>query len=171
MAAAFAGGRYFAQGADVKPVLQAILLAEHVYQDRSTGKFVIAGTFNRIRVTPNSTIPELQSTSAGPVRAPGMTAGSPTVYLSVTGIHGEAQLELRYTDLVDDSILFKCDLGVVAKDPLATAEIGLPLPPLPTPHAGTYALELLWNGEILGSHRVAVENGGKDTQERREGDE
>ena len=31
------------------PIVQAILLADHVYQDRETGKYVIAGTFNQLR--------------------------------------------------------------------------------------------------------------------------
>ena len=33
-----------------KPVLQALVLADHVYQDKTTGKMVIAGTFNRLHV-------------------------------------------------------------------------------------------------------------------------
>ena len=31
-----------------KPVLQAMVLADHVYQDSTTGKFIIAGTFTRL---------------------------------------------------------------------------------------------------------------------------
>lgn len=31
-----------------KPVLQAMVLADHVYQDNTTGKFIIAGTFTRL---------------------------------------------------------------------------------------------------------------------------
>ena len=31
-----------------KPVLQAMVLADHVYQDRQTGKYIIAGTFSQI---------------------------------------------------------------------------------------------------------------------------
>ncbi len=31
-----------------KPVLQALVLADHIYQDKFTGKMVIAGTFNRV---------------------------------------------------------------------------------------------------------------------------
>src|SRR5436309_3475605 len=31
-----------------KPVLQAMVLADHVYQDRLSGKFIISGTFGRI---------------------------------------------------------------------------------------------------------------------------
>ena len=40
-----------------KPVLQALVLADHVYQDRATGKFVIAGTFNRVFVFKRETRP------------------------------------------------------------------------------------------------------------------
>ena len=31
-----------------KPLLQALILADHVYQDAQTGKKVIAGTFNQL---------------------------------------------------------------------------------------------------------------------------
>ena len=34
------------------PVLQAMLLADQVYQDRSTGKYVICGIFSAIHFTP-----------------------------------------------------------------------------------------------------------------------
>ncbi len=41
-------------------------------------------------------------------------------------------------------------------DRLATVEVSLPLPALPTPHAGVYALELLCGDVLLGSHRVRI---------------
>ena len=45
---ALSGGRMMQ-----KPILQAMVLADQVYQDVVTGKFVIAGTFGRIHVHNN----------------------------------------------------------------------------------------------------------------------
>ena len=47
-------------------------------------------------------------------------------------------------------------MEVACDDPLATVELVLPVPPLPrTP--GHYALELLYENELIGSHRVTVQ--------------
>ena len=47
-------------------------------------------------------------------------------------------------------------MEVACDDPLATVELVLPVPPLPrTP--GHYALELLYKNELIGSHRVTVQ--------------
>lgn len=143
---------------DVKPVLQAILLADHVYRDGSSGKYIIAGSFNRLFLGNNSAVPKTQTLEPGKIFVmPGQKAGSPFVYLNLTSLHGEALLILRYADLSDDSILLKMEIKLECKDPLQTVELAFPLPPLPTPHDGVYALELLWNEEMLGSHRVTVQ--------------
>ena len=84
-------------------------------------------------------------------------AGSPSVYINLTNIHGQAHFELRYADLKDESVLFKAEFMVDCKNPLQPVELGLPLPMLPRPHDGVYALELIWDGELLGSQRVIVE--------------
>ena len=34
-----------------RPLLQALLVADHVYQDKDTGKKVIAGTFNSLSIS------------------------------------------------------------------------------------------------------------------------
>lgn len=45
------GAAFFAlQGCDVKPVLQALILAEKIYEDKKTGKKVLAGTFNSLMI-------------------------------------------------------------------------------------------------------------------------
>jgi hypothetical protein len=85
-----------------------------------------------------------------------LRAGNPYCYISLTDIRGEQILDLRYVDLSDEKVLIQVGINVRSNDPLETVEIVLPLPPLPTTKAGTFALELLWNDEPLGSHRINV---------------
>lgn len=185
-----------------KPVLQARVLADHIYQDKVTGKKVIAGTFNRVCFTrmkrpperpaaepgpgpgerpspspsssPSSDPSPFQSTSEttlpysatpAPPPPPGarrMTAadvqkaGSPYAFISLTDVHGAVPLEMRYRDFLTETILFHIAFQVASEDPLDTVEAVVPVPPLPTPHAGAFALELLAEGELLGALRITA---------------
>jgi hypothetical protein len=144
----------------VKPVLQALLVADHVYEDKRTGKKIVVGIFDRLlfKAQPESaTGPTAEQEKEPPVIKGGMHAGSPYAYLNITDVHGTVKLELRYVDLSDRSALFRTELSVKCDDPLATVELILPMPPLPTPHPGVYALELLADGDPMGSHRITVE--------------
>jgi hypothetical protein len=149
----------------IKPVLQALVLADHIYQDKSTGKMVIAGTFNRLLIIkPSESSGEKPNNIDMPHEGPrklGMheicRTGSPYAYISLTGVHGSVPLELRYVDLLDNKLLFVIQFNVSCEDPLKSIEANVAIPPLPTPHAGAYALELLSNNELLGSHRIVVD--------------
>ena len=143
-----------------RPVLQALVLADHVYQDRSTGKFLIAGTFSRLWIstpkpaaTPNQPV-TFQSTDA--LSRAVSAAGSPHLYVALSDVHGSISLTVRYVDLSNGSNLFEMVLGTTSSDPLALTELGVPLPRLPMPHAGAYSLDVLHDGEILGSWRLVI---------------
>jgi len=150
-----------------KPVMQALLLADHVYQDRATGKHVISGTFRTLNVVrrsedTKSTEEDTQSPdSCGLVaKRPQevMQAGSPFVYFNLTDVHGEVHLVLRYVDLTTNEVLFQANVTVQSEDPLIPAEVFSPLPVLPVPREGPYALELLWDDEPLGYYRIVAED-------------
>lgn len=164
------------------PVLQALLVADHIYQDQATGKFVICGIFGTIFFLPpegnppseSSAMPhEPNAASSGEASAetgsktPGpsaaqqpmplnrfLRAGSPSAYVSMTEIHGQRSFELRYVDLNENIVLFTFEFKVECRNPLETIQLTLPLPVLPVPHEGVFALELLCEGELLGSHRI-----------------
>lgn len=165
------------------PVLQAMLLADQVYQDRETGKYIICGIFSVIHYVPNepprtedkpaASLSEEDETDGGDEPGGGgggggsvppaptpvpinrlVRAGSPFVYLSLTELQGSGKFELRYVDLNENSLVFGTAFEVSCRDPLETIQIVIPLPPLPIPHEGVFALELLCDGELLGSHRV-----------------
>jgi hypothetical protein len=146
-----------------KPVLQALVLADNVYQDKFTGKKVIAGTFNQLGFFESKAASPTPEESPGKLRplAPHEVrrVGSPTAYISLTEIREPVELELRYVDLSNNAVLLAANLRAACDNPLNTVEAIVPLPPLPTPHAGGYALELLWDNELLGSLRItAVES-------------
>lgn len=142
----------------MKPVLQALLLADRIYEDKATGKRVIAGTFNKLAFKKGGNKPKIVEVDGEErhVVQGGTHVGSPSAYISLTEVLGEIRCVLRFVSLQDDQPLFECSFKLRCEDPLQTIEIALPLPPLP--HiSGVHALELLCDDEPLGSHRVIVE--------------
>jgi hypothetical protein len=150
----------------VKPVLQALLLADHVYRD-ATGKHIIAGTFNKLVFAKGGAKPKTVDISGEEKQLipGGMQTGSPYAYISLTEIRGKVQFVLRYVNLDQDKALFETGFSIECANPLQTVELVLPMPMLP--HlAGVHALELLCDDEPIGSHRVIVE----EIKERDDGD-
>ncbi|MBW3542125.1 MAG: hypothetical protein KY476_17785 [Planctomycetes bacterium] len=140
----------------MKPVLQALLVADHVYTDRASGKCIVAGTFNRYWLSKPAAA--RSSDERRQLRADEVSRiGSPYAYVSLTDVQGQVDLEFRYVSLKDHQILFTGKLQIESNDPLQTFELTIPLPPIPIPHPGVFALELLWDNEILGSHRITAE--------------
>lgn len=135
----------------MKPVLQALVLAEHVFQDRS-GQMIIAGTFNGV-VLRN---PEVKRDKDGNELRRGGEAGSPWAYISLTDVVNNTELELQFVSLTKNKVLFKTNLRIECHDRLATIEMRVPLPRLPIVESGTYAFEVVYNGEILGSSRITA---------------
>ncbi|MBN2292642.1 MAG: hypothetical protein JXM70_09465 [Pirellulales bacterium] len=142
----------------VKPVLQALVLAEHVYEDKS-GKKIIAGTFNRLKFTRkpiHQTVDLPDGTKV--TRIPGgMHGGSPFAYMSLTDVGNQTKLLLQFVNLTKNEVLFGKTIVLDCNDRLATAELVFGLPLLPIEEAGTYAFEVVCEGEILGSCRIQAE--------------
>jgi len=167
-----------------QPVLQAMVLADHVYQER-TGKFIIAGTFSNVLLReeqrpteepPALPAPEDFSKAAptaegSPLKNPidllgGQRtrfedvarqigwAGSPYLYLALTAVHGTVPATLRFVNLADNEILIEAVMELTAPDPVRVVEYSVPMPPLPISKPGVYSLDLFYNEELLGSWRV-----------------
>lgn len=141
----------------MKPVLQALVLAERVYQDVS-GKKIIAGTFNRILVgqKPVREIPD----GTNPTLIPGGTdPGCPWVYASLTDVIDGSEIVVQFVNITKNKVEFGTKLKLVSNDRLATVELMLPLPPfsIMAREVGTFSLDIVWQDEILGSHRVIVQ--------------
>lgn len=122
------------------PVLQALVLADHVYDDRQTRKKVIAGTFNQLWSK----------------QFPDRFSRTTFAFISLTDVRGEQKLMLRYVDLADNAVLMETHFAVRSGDPLESVEIVIEIPPFPMPHPGAYAFEVLAGSEPLGSLRMTV---------------
>ncbi len=146
----------------MKPVLQALLLADHVYVDRDSGKPIIAGVFHTLIFVKNALKPDQDSGEHKlPISPTGFQAGSPFCYINLTEVHGEQHFELRFVDLSSDRALLRVPFAVKTPSPLSQANLILPLLKLPADKPGVFALELTWKDEPLGSYRVNVEDGSK----------
>jgi hypothetical protein len=150
----------------VKPVLQSLLLADKIYEDSGTKKKIVAGIFNRLIIVPGLQ-PQRTKDEAGNeiLRVPGgMHPGSPSAYFSITDFQGNAPFLLRYVDLSDSKVLLQIGLQISCKNPLETIEVVIPMPVLPRPHTGVFALELLCENEPLGSLRIVVDEAERKSQ-------
>ena len=123
-----------------KPVLQALVLADQVYQDRATGKMIIAGTFRQLWTK----------------KFPSKIGRETYAYICLTDLNGTAKLELRYLNLETMEVLLKTAIEVRCDDPMSTIEFALQVPPFPMPCAGTFSFDLHCDGEMLGSLRIQV---------------
>ncbi|MSR57278.1 MAG: hypothetical protein EXS05_06370 [Planctomycetaceae bacterium] len=143
----------------MKPILQALLVADRVYTDAVTQKKIVVGIFSQINFIRTESFQAAveQNTGQLPTMPGGYNAGSPFAYANLTSVHGEQRFVLRYVDLSDDSVVFQGEIKVECKDPLSPVEIVIPLPALPATKSGVFALELLWNeNDPMGSFRITV---------------
>ncbi len=93
-----------------RPVLQAMVLADHVYQDRLTGKFVIAGTFSSVwigEIKFEASTVEGEAAQRVASTQPPTQIGSPYLYLALVEVIGQVPLILKLVDLSDASVLFE----------------------------------------------------------------
>ena len=138
-------------GNGTKPILKAMLVADHVYRDVSTGKMLVCGIFHQVLIRRPQQAPIAMVDVQG-----GFAAGSPFAYISVTDADGQHQFSLRYVDLANDEVYFEFQVETTCSDPLETIDLAVPLPPLKMV-VGVYALELLWKtNDPMGSFRITV---------------
>ena len=144
----------------MKPVLQALVVADHVYRDGETHKHIIAGTFNSYKFSLKSPVAQMETPDGTKqtLVVGGRSVGSPYAYVSLTDVCPGTIFQLHFVNLSKNIVLFMTE--AVIKDPhrLSTIEMIFPLPLLPINEAGVYALEVVWENEILGSWRIMAED-------------
>lgn len=126
----------------MKPLVNALLLADHVHVDHATGKITILGTFDRIHVR----------------EFPGVHHG-PWLYANLsdfTGTHTFAMRFVRDSDGQQLAVSKPIEIKH-GRDKLRHREIALKLPPLQFAHPGTYALQILWDGDWIGELKMRAE--------------
>ena len=148
----------------MKPVLQALVLAERIYTDVS-GKKIIAGTFNQLviaKMKPNAT--ESQDGTKTMSLPGGTDPGCPSAYISLTDVVDGTEISMQMVNVSKNVILFQALAKIASHDRLATVEIIAPLPPMAVfaREPGTLSFDLVWAGEILGSHRLIVSESNTD---------
>lgn len=141
-------------GSGTKPILKALVVADHVYKDVTTGKVIVCGIFHNIHLR-STPIQANEPISLEKVQA-GFNLGSAFAYVSVTDADGDHSFNIRYANLATDEVHFDMQLSTSCKDPLETIDLIIPLPVLPQ-QKGVYALELLWrSNDPMGSFRITV---------------
>jgi len=126
----------------IKPILQALLLADHVYTDDETGKKIITGTYDCIYST----------------GFPGEFPRATCIYVCLNSIHGQVEIELRFVDWSTYETLMEYGpITINSSDPLASIDFTIPLPSIPLPHSGSYGFELYAGNELLGMVRLRAE--------------
>ncbi len=122
------------------PVLQALLLADHIYTDQSD-KRIICGTFSKIFCQ----------------KFPSLTSFSCFAFVLLVDVVGEVELQLRLVSLEDNEIVLESGKAKIKSDsPLAPLDIVFQIPPLPLPHEGTYSFECWADETMIGSVRLQV---------------
>ena len=144
----------------MKPVLQALVMADHIYQDQQTGKKVICGTFNTFRFSRKPPVTEVEAPDGTKqtVVAGGGHSGSPYAYVNLTDVVEGTKLRLQFVNLTKNVVLFGTELVIANVDRLATVELVFPLPRLPIQEAGAYALEVVCDSEVIGSCRITAQD-------------
>lgn len=127
--------------------LQSLLLADHIYRDQSSGKYVIAGTFYQLNV------------AAFPITF-ARTIG---VFVSLSGLKGKTGIDLEFVDTSNGEVLMRTQsLEVSCDDPDLPVEFAVEVPPLPLPHAGRYLFRLAADGAVVGTVAVSVRTPGEE---------
>lgn len=140
----------------MKPVLQALIVAERIWQT-DDGRKIIAGTFDHISLRKRgSQIREVEDPDGPKKYLAGGDSGAPWAYISLTDVHNEIVVSLQFVNLKRNKVMFGTSLKIQCDNPLATVELVAPLPHLPVEDEGVYALEVVWQGEIIGSLRITA---------------
>lgn len=147
-----------------RPEFQSLLIADQVYQDAESRKFIICGVFSELLIrqriiqtkedepTPTSdSETKYVEATAGDIR----DSGTPYAYIRLSEIYGPIELVLRYINLETHKVpwMVNVDFNPPVVNPITSYQFSLPLPRLPL-MVGSFALELLFDDELLGQCRV-----------------
>ena len=79
------------------------------------------------------------------------------MYLNLTDVVDGTKLLLQFVNIGAQQPLFSTEIVLACKDRLATTEVVLALPMLPIAGKGTFAFEVMCEGELIGSYRIIAD--------------
>ena len=122
------------------PIVHAIILCDHIYKDDDSGKCVLAGTFNRVR------LPEF----------PGEYPRFASLYLNLSDFSGFHTVSFRFKRLSDDFVIEESpEFHLEHEDRREHHECIFELPPMEFDGPGRYTWEVIFDGEeIIGTADV-----------------
>ena len=122
------------------PEVLALVIADHVHRDDSTGKFFLLGTRSSI------------GTASFPFTCPSLS-----VYVSMIDGRGETPVRLRLIDVdeVREPVL-EFETSVAFIDPNDEVEVAICLVDLVFPEPGDYCLHLFGAGQFLRERRLLI---------------
>jgi hypothetical protein len=115
----------------LKPKVQAILLADHVYKDEFTGKYVVSGIHNTYLLNPNARPDRVPEDGSAAIPMDMHRAGAPYAYVNLTEFNGKFDFQLRYVSLKDNEVLMTFGFGAKHYDPLLNVQLVFPVPSVP----------------------------------------
>jgi hypothetical protein len=119
----------------------AFLIADHVYCDQGSNKYIIAGTFHQLNI---SAFPAVFHKTIG-------------VFIKLAGFAGSTGLGIVFEELATGEVMLRTQaLEISNEDPDLPVELALEVPPLPLPRPGRYAFKLLAEGHVIGTAAVDV---------------
>ncbi|MCG8409243.1 MAG: hypothetical protein MI923_28910 [Phycisphaerales bacterium] len=122
------------------PILQAFVLADHIYTDAATGKRIVAGTFGHI------------SANEFPAQHPPSAA-----FVMLTEFVGSAPLQLRFVRLRDNFVIMQSgEINIECDDPLVVLDMAIAIPAIPLEEPGLYCFECYVDGNLIGSVRLTA---------------
>lgn len=123
------------------PVLLAMVLCDTIIREMGTNKLSLIGTFNGLFAQ----------------RFP-CTHPSLSVYVVLTNGRGRVSCLLRMTSLEDGQEVFSYPGEVDFSDPLSVIELDFKIQQLRLEKEGEYSIELIADGEFLGSRKLRVQS-------------
>jgi Family of unknown function (DUF6941) len=115
-----------------RPVPLSLLVAERIYQDRETGKWIVAGIFSNIN-------------------APGLPVVQDTleVFFQVTNVSTPVDLHLKLEHAESGGVLLDAGGTIKSNSPLEVIPQRIVLRRVPFNRSGKYWVQLVSGGEIL----------------------
>lgn len=115
-----------------RPVPLSLLVAERIYQDRETGKWVVAGIFSNINAP---ALPVTQDTLE--------------IFFQITNISQPVDLHLKLEHAESESVLLDVGGKVQSHSPLEVIHQRIVLRRVPFNRSGKYWVQLVSDNEII----------------------